>query len=258
MPYGEPFDRYYDNIYVPAVRGADLEPIRADSLFRSSPILGDIWRFTRQAKVLLADMSGQNPNVFYELGLAHAIGQPVVLVASSIEDVPFDLRGLRVIIYNKDNESWGADLRNNISRALTETIEDTRSAVPSIFLEAAPNRTPQEEPLMLEVKKLQDDVRAIRSSLSDSRDVKSSEPQKPGVPDVPFVAELIDALLYPKLVLPPHVTYEVAELIAGEQKIEAIKAFRRASKYGLLASKEFIEMVQRIWERAKVNRSLAR
>src|SRR5436305_9907878 len=90
MPYGDPFDRYYLNIYTPAVRDAGLKPIRADSLFKPSPIIGDIWRFTKQAKVLLADMSERNANVFYELGLAHAVAQPVVLVASSVDDVPFD------------------------------------------------------------------------------------------------------------------------------------------------------------------------
>lgn len=166
MPYGEPFDRYYENIYASAIKGAGLKPIRADSLFRSSAILGDIWQLTRRAKVLLADMTGRNPNVFYELGLAHAIAQPVVLVASSIEDVPFDLRGLRVIIYDKNNESWGDKLRDSIRMALKETLADLNTAVPPTFLEAIPSRRgPGEEPVMLELRKLQDTVRAIQTSL---------------------------------------------------------------------------------------------
>ena len=61
-----------------------------------------------------ADLSGKNPNVFYELGLAHAIGKPVVMVAATIDDVPFDLRGLRTILYDKENEAWGEELRERI------------------------------------------------------------------------------------------------------------------------------------------------
>jgi hypothetical protein len=166
MPFDNPFNRYYSNIYCPAINDAGLKPIRADSLFRSSPILGDIWRFTRQAKVLLAVMTDRNPNVFYELGLAHAIAQPVVLVASSMEDVPFDLRGLRVITYDKNDESWGDKLRNDIKNALEETLQDLNIAVPPTFLEAAAtSHAPKEEPVMLELRKLQDTVRAIQASL---------------------------------------------------------------------------------------------
>jgi hypothetical protein len=170
MPYGGPFDRYYENIYAPAVRDAGLEPKRADSIFASGAILADIWHFTKRAKILLADMSGHNPNVFYELGLAHAIAKPVVLVAPSIEDVPFDLRGLRVITYNKDNETWGNDLRKDIQKALTETLADVRRAVPPTFLDAAPRtETPQEEPILLELRRLQDAVRAVQASLPETK-----------------------------------------------------------------------------------------
>ncbi|HYP53765.1 MAG TPA: hypothetical protein VEQ42_09515, partial [Pyrinomonadaceae bacterium] len=166
MPYGEPFDGYYAEVYAPAVRGVGLEPVRADSLFRSSSILEDIWRLTRDAKVLLADMSTRNPNVFYELGLAHAIARPVVLVASSIEDVPFDLRGLRVLIYNKDDAFWGKKLSDAIQKALLETLKDLRSAVPPTFMESAPpTHVPREDAITLELRKLQDTVRAMQASL---------------------------------------------------------------------------------------------
>jgi hypothetical protein len=166
MPYGNPFDGYYKNIYAPAIRATGLEPIRADDLSRPSSILDDIWRFTRQAKVLLADVSGRNRNVFYELGLAHAIAQPVVLVASSIEDVPFDLRGSRVILFDRNNESWGTKLRKRIRNALEETLQDPNISLPSIFLEAAPvANIPKEESLMLELRKLHDSIRAVQASL---------------------------------------------------------------------------------------------
>ncbi|HEX3745946.1 MAG TPA: hypothetical protein VHW09_18520 [Bryobacteraceae bacterium] len=78
MPFGGWLDDYYKAIYRPAIEAANLEPHRADDLFRPSTIVNDIWAYTRKAKLLLADLTGKNPNVFYELGLAHALAKPVV------------------------------------------------------------------------------------------------------------------------------------------------------------------------------------
>src|SRR4051812_43366777 len=96
MPFGGWFDQYWEQIYRPAITDAGLEPQRADDVFRPGTIMRDVWLYTRKADLLLADLTSRNGNVFYELGLAHAIGKPVVLVSESIEDVPFDLRGLRM------------------------------------------------------------------------------------------------------------------------------------------------------------------
>lgn len=163
MPFGLPFDRYYENIFEPAITSLGLTPIRADSLFRSSPIMGDIWRFVREAKVLLADLSGKNPNVFYELGLAHAIGKPAILVSTAIEDVPFDLRGLRVLLYDKDNENWGTDLKKKIQKSLRETLADIRSAIPPMFLETHHFSRPAEDPQSKELREILNEIRALRS-----------------------------------------------------------------------------------------------
>src|SRR6185503_5802215 len=122
-PINDLFDRYYKNIFRRAVVDAGFKPVRADSLARSTDIIGDIWRLTNDAFVLLADLSGMNPNVLYELGLAHALGKPVVLVASRVDDIPFDLRGLRVLIYDKDDEAWGTKLRQDITKALVQSRE---------------------------------------------------------------------------------------------------------------------------------------
>ncbi len=93
-PFGGWNDRYYSEIYRPAVEGAGLDPKRADDLYRPSAIVHDIWAYVKTSRVMLGDLTGKNPNVFYELGLAHAVGKPVVMVTQSIEDVPFDLRAL--------------------------------------------------------------------------------------------------------------------------------------------------------------------
>jgi hypothetical protein len=166
MPFGQPFDRYYSNILAPAAVDAGLEPIRTDSLFRSSNIVADIWRLTKESAVLLADLTGRNPNVFYELGLAHALGKPVVLIASNVDDVPFELRALRVLIYDREDEAWGAKLQQGVASALRETLADVPGAVPSPFLEASRPSRPTEAPVELELRRLWDELRAIQSQVA--------------------------------------------------------------------------------------------
>ena len=134
MPYGDWFDHYYKQIYKKAILDAGLKPIRADELFTASAVIDDIWHLTKKSKIVLADLTGKNPNVFYELGLAHALAKPALLITESMDDVPFDLRHLRVITYDKNNEEWGQKLINEITIALKETLTaPERSVLPSFL-----------------------------------------------------------------------------------------------------------------------------
>src|ERR1700687_1738093 len=111
MPFGSWFDRYYQEVYIPAIKDAGCEPVRADELFSTGSVVEQIWEQIGKARVLLADLTDKNANVFYELGLAHAAKKPVVLTAAKVEDVPFDLRHLRVIVYETREPEWASKLR---------------------------------------------------------------------------------------------------------------------------------------------------
>lgn len=137
MPFGGWFDEYYSSIFCPAIESAGLVPRRADDLYRPSAIVHDIWAYTRRCRIVLADLTGKNPNVFYELGLAHAIAKPAILVTESIADVPFDLRALRVIEYNKHAPNWGQVLRQKIESSIREVLESPLVSVLPSFLEVA-------------------------------------------------------------------------------------------------------------------------
>jgi hypothetical protein len=133
MPFGGHFDSYYSKIYCQAIRNCNLEPRRVDDLFRSSSIVRDIWDLTKKAKVILADLTGKNPNVLYELGLAHAITKPAILVAQSLDDIPFDLKDLRIILYDKNEHNWGQRLKVKIENALKETLASPGEALSPVF-----------------------------------------------------------------------------------------------------------------------------
>ena len=99
-PFKEPFDTIYEDHIRPSVESIHgLNCLRADDIYDNRPIIEDIWRCTNEARILIAELTGRNPNVFYETGIAHTVGKEVILITQSMEDVPFDLKHLRCIVY---------------------------------------------------------------------------------------------------------------------------------------------------------------
>lgn len=133
MPFGQWMDAYYREIYVPAIRESGLEPICADELFSTGSVIEQIWEQISRAKVLLADLTGKNANVFYELGLAHAANKPVVFTTGDLEDVPFDLRHLRVAVYDIRDPAWGEKLKSTLSVYLRAAKAEPAKSVPQPF-----------------------------------------------------------------------------------------------------------------------------
>ncbi|MFC2000510.1 hypothetical protein ACFLXE_07155 [Chloroflexota bacterium] len=134
MPFEEPFHRYYQEVFAPAIRKAKLTPLRADEIEKPGVIVDQIWRGIQEAEVLLADLTGRNANVMYELGLAHALGKPVVQLVQSVTDLPFDLKALRHIIYRTDVPRWDEKLSKEITQMLLQTMRDPKSC--SVFQSA--------------------------------------------------------------------------------------------------------------------------
>lgn len=133
MPFGHWPDIYYKEIYAPAINDAGFEPIRGDELFSTGSVVEQIWEQIEKSKVLLADLTDKNANVFYELGLAHAARKPVVFTAGSIDDVPFDLRHLRVITYDVRQPNWANILRGSVAEYLRNAAKDPEKSIPNPF-----------------------------------------------------------------------------------------------------------------------------
>ena len=81
------------------VKDCKLTVGRADDFFTAHSIMQDVWTAILRSRALIADCTGRNANVFYEIGVAHTIGKPVILITQNAEDVPFDLRSIRFIQY---------------------------------------------------------------------------------------------------------------------------------------------------------------
>ena len=130
MPFGGAIGGYFQYVYEPAIKKAGLIAVRADAdIFGTGKIMDQIWAGINAAKVLVAELTTKNPNVFYELGLAHALNKPVVLVSSNEEDVPFDLRHIRVIYYDVSDPFWGQKLIEKVAENIVSALKDPEEAV---------------------------------------------------------------------------------------------------------------------------------
>lgn len=130
MPFAPPIGGYYSSIYEPAIKKAGLKPVRADNeIFSTGKIMDQVWSGINSARVLVAELTDRNPNVYYELGLSHALKKPVVLISSNEQDVPFDLHHIRVIYYDVTDPFWGEKLMSKVAENILSAIKNPEEAI---------------------------------------------------------------------------------------------------------------------------------
>ena len=99
MPFQEKLKQVYEDHIRKVVQKLNISIARGDDFFTSSSIISDIWNAINSCEIVIADCTGRNPNVFYEIGIAHTLGKPVIFISQSKEDIPFDIQHIRYIIY---------------------------------------------------------------------------------------------------------------------------------------------------------------
>lgn len=114
MPYENKLSTYYSKIIKPVMEEMRYSVIRADEIYGIQPIIDDITNGIKNADVLIADVTGRNPNVNYELGYAHALNKDVVIISQNIDDIPFDYKHRRSIIYDVTMVDWQEKLVDSL------------------------------------------------------------------------------------------------------------------------------------------------
>lgn len=119
MPFCESWSsRIWEKILKPLLEKEGLNAKRADDLY-GRDIMEDVWKNIVSSRIVIADITSRNANVFYELGLAHAIGKPVILLTQDVDDIPFDLNRYRHIVYEDNFDGY-----ESLGNQLTNTIQD--------------------------------------------------------------------------------------------------------------------------------------
>lgn len=111
MPFRKELHWVYDDLIRPVCRDLGLEVVRADELVHSRSVMRDLVDGIIHSDVIIADLTIESSNVFYELGAAHALLRPVVALTQDAEALPFDLAHHRVITYTdapsqRDAHRW--------------------------------------------------------------------------------------------------------------------------------------------------------
>lgn len=113
MPFGEVWSENVYGIVKDVLEDSEYAPVRADEMHGEN-IVEDIWSAIVSSEIIVADVTGKNPNVYYELGICHTIGKKIILLTQSVADIPFDTRHLRHVVYSNDLGGF-KDIRSGIS-----------------------------------------------------------------------------------------------------------------------------------------------
>ncbi len=119
------YDKRFSDVYAPAIVSAELEPYRVDKDSSVSVPIESIEDGIRASIICLADITEDNPNVWYELGFAFAMGREVVMVCAEDrtgKKYPFDIQHRSVISYKADSPSDFESLKQNITAALKAKV----------------------------------------------------------------------------------------------------------------------------------------
>jgi tetratricopeptide (TPR) repeat protein len=129
------FDPIYQNIFEPAIRDAKLpapetgvlEPRRTDQDFFSGDISQEMFDYLEYSRMALTDITGLNPNVFYELGVRHRARQSGTTIFRQVAaKIPFDINQIKAFPYDYEPEVQALDSRALITRVLTESLAQNR------------------------------------------------------------------------------------------------------------------------------------
>lgn len=126
MPFSsEELNDVYEYFIKPSIeKECALRCERGDDLFGSNVIMEDIRKSIEKSRLIVADLTDRNPNVFYEVGIAHTLKKDVLLLSQTIGDVPFDLRHMRVLLY-KYTPKGCKKLEKRIVEHVNAIIENT-------------------------------------------------------------------------------------------------------------------------------------
>jgi hypothetical protein len=122
IPFKKPFLEYYDGVIKLGASTAGLKAGNAGELYGNAPIIQDIWSAIWKAAIIIADVTDRNPNVNYELGMCHALGVPTILITQRMDDVPFDYRHRRCILYDTSEVNWDGKLREKITKTIKAVL----------------------------------------------------------------------------------------------------------------------------------------
>lgn len=133
-PFGEPgsdrrrrADQILKYVIAPALRKCGYSAVRADQISEPGLITAHVIQHILEDPLVIADLTDQNPNVYYELAIRHAIRKPFVQLIRTGEQIPFDVAGTRTIRVDHQDLESVEEARNEITRQVKSLDDDSSS-----------------------------------------------------------------------------------------------------------------------------------
>jgi hypothetical protein len=126
MQFSAPFNELFAEVIAPICEELGVRAFRADQTYGPGLIIADVVRQIDEAKLVIAEISPVNANVYYEVGYAHARGKPTILIADrAIERLPFDVSGFRTLFYENSIDGKRR-VEEGLRRHLTAVLDPSR------------------------------------------------------------------------------------------------------------------------------------
>lgn len=152
-----PFSKEYDDIYNLGIKETakdnGVNAFRLDEQLFNEGMLERIYKEIQDADFIIADLSDKNANVFYELGFAHALEKLCILVTNNVDNIPFDLKHKRHIVYGTSIQYLKTELSSNIKWAVNEIeIRKKNPFKISLKTDGTLNNTSENSEVILDLK----------------------------------------------------------------------------------------------------------
>jgi hypothetical protein len=170
MPFAEQFREVYDQIYKSVCEQNHIRCWRVDELLGPGSITRDIIRGILEADIIIADLTDRNPNVFYELGIAHSIGNKTIMTSQRGSDIPFDVGSYRIILYEQTitgSKKLSIELDNAI-KELLKSLEQTNNPVQEVLASKTPLGL-SKKTLLVSVFNVPGLLKAVRNFIAGER-----------------------------------------------------------------------------------------
>ena len=169
-------------------------PIRADQLNEPGRITSQVIKLLNESDLVIADLTGNNSNVYYELSLRHAIGKPVIHMATAGTTLSFDVQDNRTIFYtmhSRDAEAARQELTQQIRKVQMKGYKPLNPILETIGLIKLERSTePQQEilaGLIRSIEGLASDVRSIGAEITQlRRNQPTTSVLMPGINNIGF------------------------------------------------------------------------
>ena len=126
-------DQVFKYIIAPVCEKCEFEAIRVDQINQADSITQTIIDYLERSELVIADMTGHNPNAFYEMGYRACMGKPMINLKEKGEAIPFDISNIRAFDYDLSDLDSVAEIKNRLEQTIKSTYHSSRGSQYSTY-----------------------------------------------------------------------------------------------------------------------------